>query len=141
MRNMSRGEAMAFLADGTKTGKLATASPTGAPHVAPLWFVVAGDDLVFTTGRDSLKARHLRANPRAALAVDIETFPYHFVLARGPVNIQDDAADLLTWATAIAGRYVPPGRAEEYGRSYADARELLCRLRVDHLTGARDVVA
>jgi hypothetical protein len=99
------------------------------------------DDLVFTTGRDSLKARHLRANPRAALAVDIEAFPYHFVLARGQVSIQDDAADLLIWATAIAARYVPPGRAEEYGRSYADALELLCRLRVDHLTGARDVVA
>jgi hypothetical protein len=41
MRTMSRGEAMAFLAEGTRTGKLATASPTGAPHVAPLWFVVA----------------------------------------------------------------------------------------------------
>jgi hypothetical protein len=73
--------------------------------------------------------------------VDIEAFPYHFVLARGQVSIQDDAADLLIWATAIAARYVPPGRAEEYGRSYADALELLCRLRVDHLTGARDVVA
>jgi len=138
---MSHEEAMAFLAEGTRIGKLATASKTGAPHVAPLWFVVASDDLVFTTGRDSLKARHLRANPRAALAVDTEVFPYNFVLARGPVSIQDDAADLLTWTTAIAGRYVPPARAEEYGRIYADARELLCRLRVDHLTGARDVVA
>ena len=138
---MSREEAMAFLAEGTRTGKLATASRTGAPHVAPLWFVVAGDDLVFTTGRDSLKAGHLRANPRAALAVDTEAFPYPFVLARGPVSIQDDAADLLTWTTAIAGRYVPPGRAEEYGRVYAEAGELLCRLGGEHVTGARDVVA
>jgi nitroimidazol reductase NimA-like FMN-containing flavoprotein (pyridoxamine 5'-phosphate oxidase superfamily) len=96
---------------------------------------------VFTTGRDSLKARHLRANPRAALTVDSEEFPYQFVVARGPVSVEDDAADLLTWTTAIAGRYVPPGRAEEFGRIYADARELLCRLRADHLTGARDVVA
>jgi len=138
---MSHVEAMAFLAEGTRTGKLATASGTGAPHVAPLWFVVAGDDLVFTTGRDSVKARHLRANPRAALAVDVEAFPYHFVIARGPVSVEDDDPDLLTWTTAIAARYVPPGRAEEYGRAYADARELLCRLRAEHLTGARDVVA
>jgi len=138
---MSRGEAMAFLAEGTRTGKLATASPSGAPHVAPLWFVVVGDDLVFTTGRDSVKARHLRANPRAALAVDVEAFPYHFAVARGPVDVEDDAADLLTWTTAIATRYVPAGRAEEYGRVYADAGELLCRLRIEHLTGARDVVA
>lgn len=138
---MSSGEAMAFLAQGTRTGKLATASPTGAPHVAPLWFIVAGDDLVFTTGRNSVKARHLQANPRAALAVDVEAFPYHFVVVRGPVSVEDNAADLLTWTTAIAARYVPPGRAEEYGRMYADAGELLCRLRAEHLTGARDVVA
>jgi PPOX class probable F420-dependent enzyme len=141
MRNMSREEAMAFLAEGTRTGKLATASPSGAPHVAPVWFLVAGADLVFTTGRDSVKARHLRANPRAALAVDVEAFPYHFVLARGPVGVEDGASDLLTWTTAIAARYVPPGRAEEYGRIFADAGELLCRLRAEHLTGARDVVA
>src|ERR671939_397080 len=124
MRTMNRAEALAFLAEGTRTGKLATASPAGAPHVAPLWFVVAGDDLVFTTGRDSVKARHLRANPRAALAVDVEAFPYHFVVARGQVSVEDNAADLSTWTTAIAARYVPPGRAEAYGRIYAEAGEL-----------------
>ena len=108
---MSRADALAFLAEGTRTGKLATASPTGAPHVAPVWFVIAGADLVFTTGRDSLKARHLRANPRAALAVDVEAFPYHFAVAHGPVSIQNGPADLLTWTTTIAARYVPEGRA------------------------------
>lgn len=132
---------MTFLAQGTRTGKLATASPTGAPHVAPLWFIVAGYELVFTTGPDSVKARHLRANPRAALAVDIEEFPYHFVVVRGPVSIEENATDLLTWTTAIAARYVPPDRAEEYGRIYADAGELLCRLRPEHIAGSRDVVA
>jgi len=62
-------------------------------------------------------------------------------MSRGPVTVEDDAGDLLTWTTAIAARYVPPGRAEEYGRIYAEARELLCHLRADHVTGARDVVA
>jgi hypothetical protein len=40
---MNHDEATAFLAEGTRTGKLATASPTGAPHVAPLWFTGARD--------------------------------------------------------------------------------------------------
>jgi hypothetical protein len=73
--------------------------------------------------------------------VDVEAFPYHFVVARGPVRVEDDAADLLTWTTTIAARYVPPGRAEEYGRVHAEAGELLCRLGGEHVTGARDVVA
>ena len=66
MPTMTRTEAVDFLAVGTRTGDLATASPQGAPHVAPVWFVVDGDDLVFTTSRDSIKGRHLRANPSVA---------------------------------------------------------------------------
>jgi hypothetical protein len=46
---MTRDEALQFLAEGTRTGKLATASASGSPHVAPLWFVVDGDERVFTT--------------------------------------------------------------------------------------------
>jgi nitroimidazol reductase NimA-like FMN-containing flavoprotein (pyridoxamine 5'-phosphate oxidase superfamily) len=44
---MTPDEALAFLAEGTRTGKLATAQG-GRPHVAPVWFVVDADDLVFT---------------------------------------------------------------------------------------------
>jgi hypothetical protein len=39
-------------------GHLATASPGGYPNVAPVWFVVDGGDLVFTTGFDTTKGRH-----------------------------------------------------------------------------------
>jgi PPOX class probable F420-dependent enzyme len=136
---MSRVEAVDFLAEGTRTGNLATASRSGAPHVAPIWFVVADDDLVFTTGRDTVKGRHLRANPRAGLTVDIAEYPYHFVVVRGPVSIDDHAADLLTWATRIAERYVPAGRAREYGERNTVDGELLCRLRMERISGVRDI--
>ncbi|HEX8631344.1 MAG TPA: PPOX class F420-dependent oxidoreductase, partial [Catenuloplanes sp.] len=139
MAGMTRTEAVEFLASGTRTGQLATASPTGAPHVAPIWFVVDGDDLVFTTGRDTVKGRHLRANPRAALTVDVAEFPYHFVVVRGPVSLAEGAADLLDWTTRIAGRYVPAARAEEYGRRNAVDSEMLCRLRLERVAGERDI--
>jgi PPOX class probable F420-dependent enzyme len=139
MPNMTRAEAIDFLADGTRTGKLATASLSGAPHVAPIWFVVADDDLVFTTARDTVKGRHLRANPRAGLTVDVAEYPYHFVVVRGRVSIDEDAADLLVWATRIAQRYVPEGRAREYGERNAVEGELLCRLRIGRIIGARDI--
>jgi len=136
---MTREEAMRFLTEGTRTGKLATASPSAAPHVAPIWFVVADRDVVFMTGRDTVKGRHLRANPRAAMAVDVSEYPYHFVVVRGPVVIDERAADLLSWSTRIAARYVPPGQADEYGRRNAVATEMLCRLRVERITGERDL--
>ncbi|MEN3308582.1 MAG: hypothetical protein V7603_4784 [Micromonosporaceae bacterium] len=137
--SMTRDQAIAFLAEGTHTGKLATASPEGAPHVAPVWFLVDGDDLVFTTGRDTVKGRHLRANPRAALSADIEEFPFTFVTVRGAVTVEQRAADLLSWATRLAARYVPPERAQEYGRRNAVPEELLCRLHIDRVASYADI--
>jgi PPOX class probable F420-dependent enzyme len=139
MTMMSRDDAIEFLSVGTRTGKLATASPTGAPHVAPVWFVVDGDDLVFNTGEGTVKGKHLLANPRAALTVDVDVYPYSFVIVRGPVTIDESADDLLEWATKIAARYVPAGQAESYGKRNAVPGELLVRLRMDRVIGERDL--
>jgi PPOX class probable F420-dependent enzyme len=139
MHEMSRGEVLDFLAEGTQTGKLATASRTGRPHVAPIWFVVDGDDLVFTTGKASVKGRNLAANPRAALTVDVSVFPYDFAVVRGPVTVVENPPDMLAWTTRLGERYVPTGRAEEYGERNAGIDELLCRMRVEHVTGARQI--
>src|SRR5881398_2937156 len=78
----------------THPGKLATVSRDGAPTIVPIWFVVDGDDVVFTTGATSAKARNLRRDPRAALCVDEVEFPYGFVTVRGPVTIEEAAPDL-----------------------------------------------
>ncbi|MBS2966162.1 PPOX class F420-dependent oxidoreductase [Actinocrinis puniceicyclus] len=139
MATMTKEQALDFLTAGTRTGKLATASSVGAPHVAPVWFVLDGDDLVFTTAETSVKGRHLRANPRAALTVDSDEYPYHFVAVRGAVTLLVDPDDLVAWAAKIAERYVPAGRAEEYGRRNAVPGELLCRLRIERVTGVSDI--
>ena len=139
MAEMTRAEAIEFLSAGAHTGKLATASSSGAPHVAPVWFLVDGSDIVFTTGRDTVKGRHLRANPRAALTTEIPEYPHTFVVVRGPVTVEERAADLLEWATRLAARYVPPGRAEAYGKRNAVPEEMLCRLRMERVNGIRDI--
>jgi PPOX class probable F420-dependent enzyme len=136
---MTRDEAIAFLADGTRTGKLATASPSGVPHVAPIWFVVDGDELVFTTHQATVKGRNLLANGRAALAADLEVFPYGFVTVRGPVSLDANAPDLRHWATRLAARYVPTGQEESYGLRNAVPGEMLCRLWIEKVGGHRDI--
>ncbi len=141
MGTMTRDEAISFLSTGTRTGKLATASAKGAPHVTPVWFVVDGDELVFTTYGTSIKGRHLTANPRAALTVDISEYPYSFVAVRGTVTLSTEADELLAWATRIAERYVPAGRAEEYGRRNGVEGELLCRLKLESVVGVADIAA
>jgi len=136
---MTRQEAIDFISVGSRTGKLATASPTGKPHVAPVWFVVDGDDLVFTTGEGTVKGRNLRANPYAALTVDVSEYPYDFAVVRGSVDLQLQAPDLLAWTTRIAERYVPARLAPDYGKRNAVDSELLCRLRIDRIGGVLDI--
>ena len=136
---MTADEIRAFLSDGTRTAKLATSGPGEQPHVTPVWFVLDREDLVFTTGADSVKGRNLRRDPRAAAVVDEEVAPYAFVHIRGHVTLSDDLDELLRFATAIGGRYMGADRAEEFGRRNAVAGELLVRLRPERVVAAANV--
>lgn len=130
---MSQAEWRAFVSAGTRTGMVATTRRDGSPHVVPVWFVLDGDDLVFTTAPASVKGRALRRERRAALCVDHQSPPYSYVMVSGPVSIGDDHTAVLRWATIIAGRYMGQDRAEEYGRRNAPPAELLVRLHIAHV--------
>jgi PPOX class probable F420-dependent enzyme len=137
---MTDEQARAFLAAGTRTGKLATARADGRPHVAPVWFVLDGADLVFMTGANTVKGRTLRRDPRAALTVDLEEPPYAFVMVEGSVSISEDLEEMLPLSIAIARRYVDAAEAEQYGRRNAVAGELLVRLRPDKIVAVADLM-
>jgi PPOX class probable F420-dependent enzyme len=136
---MSEAEARAFLASGTRTGKLATTRADGRPHVAPIWFVLDGDDLIFTTGAMTVKGKALARDARAMLSVDEETFPYSFVLVEGVVTLSESPDDLLHWAIRIAERYVPADQARAYGERNGVPGELLVRLTPTRIIGEKDI--
>ena len=135
---MTPDEIHAFLSHGTRTAKLATSGPGGQPHVMPVWFVLDGEELVFTTWGESVKGRNLRRDPRAAVVVDQEVAPYAFVHLRGHVTLNEDLGELLRFATAIGGRYMGADRAEEFGRRNAVSGELLVRLRPERVIATAD---
>jgi PPOX class probable F420-dependent enzyme len=125
---MTPGEIRSFMLHGTRTAKVATAMPDGQPHVMPVWFVLDGDQVVFTTGADSVKGRNLRRDPRIALVVDDEKPPYAFVHLRGRAKISEDRDELRRFATEIGSRYMGKDRAEEFGRRNAVPGEILVRV-------------
>lgn len=139
MREMTGYEVQAFLMEGTRTGKLGVVRVDGRPHVTPIWFVLDGEDLVFTTAASSVKGRALRRDPRAALTVDDETPPYAFVAVEGDVTLSEDPAALRHWATVIGGRYMGADRAEEYGRRNGVPGELLARLSPTRIIGRSEI--
>jgi PPOX class probable F420-dependent enzyme len=136
---MTSEEISHFLGQGTRTAKLATTSADGAPHVMPVWFVLDGEDLLFTTAAESAKGRNLRRDPRAAVVVDEEVAPYAFVHIRGRVTLSEDLDELLRQATAIGARYMGGDRADEFGRRNAVAGELLVRLHPERVIAQTDV--
>ncbi len=131
MPTMTEPEWRAFLAHGTRTGKLATTRADGRPHVAPVWFLLDGGDLVFNTGRDTVKGRTLRRDGRAALCVDDDRPPFAFVLVEGVAAVSEELAEVRHWAGRIAARYMGEDRAEEYAARNGVPGELLVRLRID----------
>ena len=129
-----------FLLAGTRTGKLSYLGADGRALVAPVWFVIEGGRLVFNTGKDSAKGRALIREPRVAICVDLEEPPYAFVQVQGVAELSEDPADLLATATAIAARYMGPGRAGEFGRRNGVPGELVVRLRPSKVIASFDVV-
>jgi PPOX class probable F420-dependent enzyme len=136
--DMSPDEARAFLEHGTRTGKLATVRADGSPHVVPIWFVCDGDDLIFTTGRDTVKGRNIARDARVAITVDDQTPPYSFVTVFGEASISEDLDEMLTWATKIGARYMGEDRAEQFGKRNAVPGELLVRVRVTKTIANKD---
>ncbi len=136
---MSDQEALEFLAHGTRTGKLATVRADGRPHVAPIWFVVEGRDLVFNTWHTSVKARNLRRDPRASLAVDHEIPPFAYVIVEGSVEISEDLDEARRVATVVGGRYMGPDRAEEFGARNGVEGELAVRLSINKIIGRDNI--
>ncbi|MDQ3769414.1 MAG: PPOX class F420-dependent oxidoreductase [Actinomycetota bacterium] len=129
MHEMSDDERRAFLLEGTRTGKLATIRRDGRPHVVPIWFLLNGDDVLLTTGADTVKGRNILRDPRVCLCVDDEDPPFAYVMVEGEAEVTEDPDELLRWATRLGGRYMGADRAEEFGRRNAVEGELLVRIR------------
>lgn len=128
MQQMTPEEYRTFLLDGTRTGKLATVRADGRPHVAPIWFDLDGETIVFMTHEQSVKGRNMQRDPRVMLCVDDESPPFSFVLIEGTVELRRDDPDQLAWATRIGGRYMGADQAEAYGKRNAVPGELVVRL-------------
>jgi PPOX class probable F420-dependent enzyme len=122
-------EVREFLLAGTRTGKVGYLASDGRPLIAPVWFVVEGDRLVFNTGKGTAKGRAFARDPRITVCVDLEEPPYAFVQVQGIAELSDDPADLVATATAIGARYMGAERAEEFGRRNAVPGELVVRVR------------
>jgi PPOX class probable F420-dependent enzyme len=139
---MQEAECRAFLlAEPARTGKLAVTRADGSPHVVPIWFDLDGDDVLFTTWRESIKGWAIRRDGRVSMCVDDETPPFAYVRVDGKAQLVDDADELLRWATRIGGRYMGADQAEAFGRRNAVSGEALVRVSPTAIVAEAEIAA
>ena len=87
-----------------------TVSPSGAPHVMPVWGVWLDRCVWFSTGGRSRKARNLREDPRCSVHTDGED-P---VIVHGSAEFVTDPDELAPLLEAYGAKYPgpPPDTAE-----------------------------
>jgi PPOX class probable F420-dependent enzyme len=128
-----------FVSHGTRTGKLSTVRADGSPHIAPIWFLLDGDEVVFNTGKATVKGRNLARDGRVALCVDDDRPPFAYVVLQGRARIVEDLDEVRHWAGRIGARYMGEERAEEFGARNGVPGELLVRVKIDKVLAEKAV--
>ena len=141
MREMGEEERRAFLLEGTRTGKLAVTRRDGSPYVLPVWFLLDGDDVIFTTGAATVRGRALRRDPRVSMLVDEERPPYSFVRVDGRAEVSEDLDELRRWARALGARYMGEEVADRFAERNAVPGELLVRIVPHRISAQADISA
>lgn len=132
---MSAQERQEFLA-GVHVGVVAVNRAGRAPLAVPVWYDYApGGEVLIWTYRDSVKARLFREAGRFSICAQVETVPYKYVTAEGPV-ISLDQAPTEERALAIAGRYLPAEDAAGWVKNELGASSVLVRMRPENWLSA-----
>jgi nitroimidazol reductase NimA-like FMN-containing flavoprotein (pyridoxamine 5'-phosphate oxidase superfamily) len=81
---------------------LCTTRPDGRPHAMPIWGIWLDDAFLFSTGRQSRKARNLQANPCCVVGVEVES---DSVVVEGTAEEVEDQQLLQKFAKNYQAKY------------------------------------
>jgi PPOX class probable F420-dependent enzyme len=108
----------------------------GSPSSSVVFYACEGDELIFSTTRDRLKAKTIRRNPRVAFCVLDEGPPFGFVTIEGTASIQYD--DIVPGHIAVnkamrrVDEFIPP---EGYVEGLERAGRVIIRVRPERVYG------
>jgi len=123
----------AFLAEGTRTGKLSYTSASGQPLVVPVWFVLDGDDLLISTMAARGKALAVQRNPKVSLCILDEQWPLTYLQVYGDATLEEDfgqAVDVLRRVIDLmAEKDVTSAKLPEIERMAREENRVVIRVR------------
>lgn len=105
MPELTQDEITAYLAEPGHDLILATVNAEGQPHVVPVWYIMDGGDIVFSTGYGGVKGRNMQANPKVAACVSQPAEPIMFVSVQGDAVEVADVDEKRRLVSAIMRKY------------------------------------
>jgi PPOX class probable F420-dependent enzyme len=127
MAKMNSDEREAFLAD-LHVGVIAVERPDRAPLAVPIWYrYQPGGDVLVCTDAGTVKEKLIRAAGRFALSAQVETPPYRYVTAEGPVTGIEPADDATYRAIAI--RYLGEAEGNKFTDENLGSNSVIIRMR------------
>ena len=99
----------AFLAE-KRFAVVGTKNPDGSPHLAVMWYLVDGDDIVVNSVQGRIKDRNLAADPRMSVLVEDG---YRWIRIDGRAKIEHDQAIARADIRRLAARYYEDERKVE----------------------------
>ena len=91
----------AFLED-KRYAVVGSKNPDGSPHLAVMWYVLDGEDIVVNSAQGRIKDRNLAADPRVSVMI---ADAYRFVRVDGRVTIDHDQTRAHEDIRRLAARY------------------------------------
>lgn len=94
---MTEEELQAFLGQ-PLIARLATVRANGTPQIAPMWFLYEDGVIYMSTRTHAAKVKHIRANPRVAVAIDVMEAPLKnkVVIVEGPAEVHTTGVKEMT---------------------------------------------
>lgn len=107
----------------------------GTPTNSVIFYAREGDELIFSTTADRLKAKTIRKNPNIAITVLDEGAPFRFVTVEGKATIQSE--DIVPGHVAVnrAMRRADFSPPEGFEAGLKSAGRVLIRLKASRVSG------
>ena len=128
MPRLTPQEIDAYL-EGPHVAHFASIRENGTPHISPVWYQWADGKVTVVSGDSAVKTRNVRRNPKVAISVATDEWPYQYVILEGNATVRSD--NLKEAVRSIFSRYEGDERGEQDAAELTEGDQKLVDIEID----------